>query len=53
MMKGTKPVKNSTFAERVQATPTWQSSKKALKGPLQTLEFEYYLIGVKNSTGNK
>ena len=34
-------MKNSTFAKRVQASPTWQSSKKAQKGPLQTLE--YYL----------
>ena len=53
MITHPKTVKNCIFVVRVQDTPTWESSKKAQKGPLQTLEFEYYLIGAKNSTGNK
>ena len=48
MIKDIKPVENSTFVEHVYVTPTCQSSKKIWKDPPLTLEFEYYLIGVKN-----
>ena len=40
MIKGTKPVKNSTFAECVGHLPVVQ---RDVERPPLTLEFEYYL----------
>ena len=50
IIRGTdsKPVKNNTFAERVQATPTRQPSRKMKKDPTPTPEFEYLLFMLKN-----